>query len=140
CSFTAMPDSPARNLQHLHELEEHNRRYYDEAAPAITDQEYDALFRELQALEEAHPDLITPDSPTRRVGEKATAGFKQVRHAVPMLSLDNLFAKEGIDGLRKWITSVEKMLPGETLEWHVEPKIDGLAINVRYEDGLLKTG
>jgi DNA ligase (NAD+) len=135
-----MPDSPARLTQLRHELEEHNRRYYDEAAPAISDQEYDALFRELQALEAAHPELITPDSPTQRVGEKATAGFKQVRHAVPMLSLDNLFAKEGIEGLRKWMTSVEKALPGETLEWHVEPKIDGLAVSLRYENGLLKTG
>src|ERR1700755_3041095 len=110
-----MPDFRARTAWLRQELEEHNRRYYDEAAPTISDQDYDALFRELQALEAAHPELITPDSPTQRVGEKATAGFKQVRHAVPMLSLDNLFAKEGIDGLRKWITSVEKLLPGETL-------------------------
>src|SRR5687767_6317301 len=135
-----MPDSRVRISQLRQELEEHNRRYYDDAAPTISDQDYDALFRELQALEAAHPELITPDSPTQRVGEKATAGFKQVRHAVPMLSLDNLFAKEGIEGLRKWITSVEKLLPGETLEWHVEPKVDGLAINLRYEDGLLKVG
>src|SRR6185295_5016106 len=135
-----MPDSPARISQLRRELEEHNRRYYDEAAPAISDQAYDALFRELQALEAAHPELITPDSPTQRVGEKATAGFKQVRHAVPMLSLDNLFAKDGFEALRKWIVSVEKLLPRETLEWHVEPKIDGVAISLRYEDGLFKTG
>ena len=135
-----MPEASARIAQLRQELEEHNRRYYDQATPSISDQEYDALFRELQALEAAHPELITPDSPTQRVGEKATAGFKQVRHAVPMLSLDNLFAKDGIEALRKWIVSVEKMLPGEKLEWHVEPKIDGLAINLRYEDGLFKTG
>jgi DNA ligase (NAD+) len=135
-----MVDSSARIIQLRRELEEHNRRYYDEAAPAISDQEYDALFRELQALEAAHPELITPDSPTQRVGGKATAGFKQVRHAVPMLSLDNLFAKDGFEALRKWIASVEKLLPGEELEWHVEPKIDGVAINLRYEDGLLKSG
>src|ERR1700749_17814 len=120
-----MPTASARIHQLRQELEDHNRRYYEEAAPTISDQEYDALFRELQALEAAHPDLIPPDSPTQRVGEKATAGFKQVRHAVPMLSLDNLFAKEGIEALRKWIVSVEKLLPGATLEWHVEPKIDG---------------
>jgi DNA ligase (NAD+) len=135
-----MPDFPARILQLRQELEEHNRRYYDEAAPAISDQEYDALFRELQALEAAYPELITQDSPTQRVGEKATAGFKQVRHAVPMLSLDNLFAKDGFEALRKWIASVEKLLPGEALEWHVEPKIDGLAVSLRYEDGFFKTG
>ncbi len=135
-----MADSSARIQQLRRELEEHNRRYYDEAAPAISDQEYDALFRELQALETAHPELITPDSPTRRVGEKATAGFKQVRHAVPMLSLDNLFAKDGFEALRKWIASAEKLLPGELLEWHVEPKIDGVAVSLRYENGLFKTG
>src|SRR6187402_2877603 len=130
-----MPDISARAARLRQELEEHNRRYYDEAAPTVSDAEYDALFRELRALEDEHPELITPDSPTRRVGGKATAGFKQVRHAVPMLSLDNLFAKDGFEALRKWIASVEKLLPGETLEWHVEPKIDGVAISLRYEDG-----
>ena len=135
-----MPDISTRLSQLRRELEEHNRRYYDEAAPAISDAEYDALFREVQALEAAHPELITPDSPTRRVGGKATAGFKTVRHAVPMLSLDNLFAKDGAEALQKWIASVEKLLPGEPLEWLVEPKIDGLAINLRYEDGLFTTG
>jgi DNA ligase (NAD+) len=133
--------TPAQRIARLRdEIEEHNRRYYDEARPTVSDAEYDALLRELKALEDAQPELITPDSPTRRVGEKATAGFRQVRHAVPMLSLDNLFAKDGFEALRKWIASVEKLLPGETLEWHVEPKIDGLAVSVRYEDGLLKTG
>jgi DNA ligase (NAD+) len=122
------------------ELEEHNRRYYDEAQPTISDQDYDALYRELVALEVAHPDLITPDSPTQRVGGKASTGFRSVRHAAPMLSLDNLFAKDGFEALRKWIVSVEKLLPGETLEWLVEPKIDGVAVSLRYEDGLLKTG
>ena len=135
-----MPDISARLARLRRELEEHNRRYYDDAAPTVSDAAYDALFRELRDLEDAHPELITPDSPTRRVGEKATAGFKTVRHAVPMLSLDNLFAKDGIDALRKWIVSVEKLLPGEPLEWLVEPKIDGLAVNLRYEDGLLKSG
>jgi len=135
-----MPDISAHLARLRRELEDHNRRYYDEAAPAISDQEYDALFREVQALEAAHPALITPDSPTRRVGGKATSGFKSVRHAVPMLSLDNLFAKDGAEALSKWITSVEKLLPGEPLEWLVEPKIDGLAVCLRYEDGLLKSG
>ena len=135
-----MPDISARLTQLRKELEEHNYRYYDKSAPTISDQEYDALFRELRDLEDAHPQLITPDSPTRRVGEKATSGFPTVQHAIPMLSLDNLFAKEGIEGLRKWISSVEKLLPGESLSWLVEPKIDGLAVNLRYENGILKTG
>ncbi len=135
-----MPDISARLARLRRELEAHNRRYYDEAAPTVSDADYDALFRELRDLEDAHPELITPDSPTRRVGEKATAGFKSVRHAVPMLSLDNLFAKDGVEALRKWIASVEKLLPGEPLAWLVEPKIDGLAVNLRYEDGVLKSG
>ena len=122
------------------EIEEHDRRYYVDARPTIGDQEYDALFRELRGLEAANPDLVTPDSPTQRVGGKATAGFAQVRHAVPMLSLDNLFAKEGLEGLRKWIVSVEKLLPDETLEWLVEPKVDGLAVSLRYEHGRLVSG
>ena len=130
----------ARIDQLRQQIEEHNRRYYDEAAPTVSDAEYDALFRELRELETAHPDLVAPDSPTQRVGGKATAGFKQVRHVVPMLSLDNLFAKDGFEALRKWIVSVEKLLPGETLAWHVEPKIDGVAVSLRYEHGLFKTG
>ncbi len=135
-----MPDISALLVQLRQQLEEHNRRYYDEAAPAISDAEYDALFRELRELEDAHPELITSDSPTRRVGGKATAGFQQVRHAVRMLSLDNLFAKDGFEALRKWIASVEKLLPGEVPEWHVEPKIDGVAISLRYEGGSFTTG
>ncbi|HSI13825.1 MAG TPA: NAD-dependent DNA ligase LigA [Chthoniobacter sp.] len=135
-----MPNVPTRIAQLRQQLEEHNRRYYDEATPTISDAEYDALFRELRDLEDAHPELITPDSPTRRVGEKATAGFKQVQHAVPMLSLDNLFAKEGFETLRKWIGSVEKLVPGEKLEWFVEPKVDGLAVSLLYENGIFTRG
>ena len=94
-----MPKPQARIDQLRQQIEEHNRLYYDEATPSISDAEYDALFRELRELEAAHPELITPDSPTQRVGGKATAGFKQVRHAIPMLSLDNLFAKDGFEKL-----------------------------------------
>ena len=135
-----MPTSHERLAQLRQEIEDHDRRYYVDARPTIGDQEYDALFRELRDLEAAHPELITPDSPTQRVGGKATDGFAQVRHAVPMLSLDNLFAKEGLDGLKKWITTVEKLLPSEPLEWLVEPKVDGLAVSLRYEDGRLVSG
>ena len=135
-----MPTPQKRISQLRAEIEEHNRRYYDQAQPTISDQDYDALYRELVALEEAHPEWITPDSPTQRVGGKPSTGFRSVRHAAPMLSLDNLFAKDGFEALRKWIVSVEKLLPGEPLEWLVEPKIDGVAVSLRYEDGLLKTG
>jgi DNA ligase (NAD+) len=135
-----MLDFNARIAQLRREIEAHDRRYYVDARPTIADAEYDALFRELRDLEEAHPESITPDSPTQRVGGKPHTGFRQVRHAVPMLSLDNLFAKEGIDGLRKFVTSVEKLVPGEPLEWLVEPKVDGVAINLRYEHGVFVTG
>jgi len=135
-----MPAPKVRIAQLRQEIEEHDRRYYVEARPTVTDAEYDKLFRELRELEEANPELITPDSPTQRVGEKASAGFQQVRHAVPMLSLDNLFAKDGLEGLKKFVTSVEKAVPGEPLEWLVEPKVDGLAMSLRYEDGAFVLG
>ena len=136
-----MPDdAPARISSLRREIEEHNRRYYEAARPSISDAAYDALFRELRELEEAHPELLAPDSPTLRVGGKPATGFATVQHAVPMLSLDNLFAKDGIDGLKKFVASVERAIPGEPLEWLVEPKVDGLAVSLRYEDGLLTVG
>ena len=122
------------------EIERHNALYYDQARPEISDQQFDALFRELRDLEEKHPEIATADSPTQRVGGKASQGFAQVRHAMPMLSLENLFAKEGLDGLRKFTSSVAKAVPGEPLDWLVEPKVDGVAISLRYERGVLATG
>ncbi len=136
-----MPAIPERIAQLRSEIEEHNRRYYEDAAPTVSDAEYDALMVELRELETAHPELATPDSPTQRVGGKAVGGFPSVRHAVPMLSLDNLFAKrDGPDGVRKWVASVERLLPGETLTWLVEPKVDGVAMSLRYEDGVFIRG
>jgi DNA ligase (NAD+) len=122
------------------EIEAHDRRYYVEARPVVSDQDYDALFRELRGLEERYPELVTADSPTQRVGGKPIEGFKQIRHSQPMLSLDNLFAKEGFEALQKWIVSVEKLVPGQQLEWLVEPKIDGVAVSLRYENGKFVTG
>ena len=135
-----MPEISTKIARLRQELEEHNRRYYEQAAPTVSDAEYDALFRELRDLEDAHPEFQSPDSPTQRVGGKALEGFAKITHRVPMLSLDNLFAKEGIEGLRKFIVSVEKLLPGEPLEWLVEPKIDGVAVSLRYENGRLVSG
>jgi DNA ligase (NAD+) len=134
--------SPAKRISQLRaEILEHDRRYYIEAAPSISDRDYDALFRELRELEEAHPELLTPDSPTQRVGGKPLEGFRQVAHRVPMLSLDNLYAdKDGPAAVAKWIQSVEKLLPGERLEWLLEPKVDGVAVSLRYEDGVLAMG
>jgi DNA ligase (NAD+) len=134
-------EEPSRRAEWLrNQIERHNRLYYDQARPEISDQEYDVLFRELRDLEEKYPDIATADSPTRRVGGKPSKGFAQVRHGIPMLSLDNLFAKEGLEGLRKFVTSVARSLPGESLEWLVEPKIDGVAISLRYENGVLVIG
>lgn len=134
-------EDPKCRAQRLRkEIERHSRLYYDEAAPEISDQEFDVLFRELRELEEKHPELATPDSPTQRVGGSPSQGFSQVRHVQPMLSLDNLFAKDGLDGLRKFVASVARSVPGEALEWLVEPKVDGVAISLRYEHGSLVSG
>ncbi|HET7237510.1 MAG TPA: hypothetical protein VFI76_00675, partial [Terrimicrobiaceae bacterium] len=134
-------EGPAERAEWLRrEIERHNALYYERARPEISDQEFDALFRELRDLEAKHPELRTEDSPTQRIGGRPGQGFSQIRHAVPMLSLDNLFAKEGLDGLRKFVHSVSRALPGEILDWLVEPKVDGVAINLRYEQGVLVTG
>jgi DNA ligase (NAD+) len=127
-----------RALQLRAEIRAHDERYYQEAAPTVSDREYDLLLRELRELEAAHPHLATPDSPTQRVGGKPLEGFQQVAHRVPMLSLDNLFAdKDGPAAVAKWIQSVEKLLPGRQLDWLLEPKVDGVAVTLRYQDGRL---
>ncbi len=141
-----MPDVAARIQTLRTEIEEHNRRYYEEAAPTVSDAEYDRLLRELSDLEEAHPEFATPDSPTRRVGGKPVTGFASVRHGVPMLSLDNVFARDGAEAVQKFVTSVQNelrkkdALPDEPLAWLVEPKIDGVAMSLRYEKGIFVRG
>jgi DNA ligase (NAD+) len=123
------------------EIEEHNIRYYVYDQPTISDEEYDALMRELQDIEAAHPELVTPDSPTQRVGAAPQAEFGSVRHAVPMLSLSNGFSPEEVEAFDKRVgdTLREAGLvgEGEPVEYFCEVKFDGLAINLRYEDGLL---
>ena len=125
--------SRARELRR--EIARHDRLYYEEAAPEITDREYDALLRELRDLEEAHPELRTPDSPTQRVAGKPLEGFEQVRHRVPMQSLDNTYSLEEAD---EFMARVERLLPGIKLAWTIEPKVDGVAISLTYRDGLLE--
>ena len=125
-------------------IRDHDRQYYVEATPSISDRDYDRLLEQLKQLEAAHPDLITPDSPTQRVGGKPIEGFPKVSHAVPMLSIDNTYDTES---LRKWSqrccdtlgdhVNSEGRLPGGFL---AEPKIDGVAINLRYEGGQLVLG
>jgi len=117
------------------ELERHNYLYYVKDSPEITDAEYDALFRELQAIEAEYPDLVTPDSPTQRVGAKPAEEFKHIRHRVPMLSLQNAM-DEG--ELREFDARVSRLLgTRDPIEYVCEPKFDGLSAELVYEDGVL---
>ncbi len=132
-----MPSSKfsSRAAELRQEIARHDRLYYEEAAPEITDREYDVLLRELRDLEDAHPELRTPDSPTRRVGGRPLEGFTQVRHRVPMQSLDNTYSLEEAGA---FLARVEKLLPGIPLRWTIEPKVDGVALSLTYRDGLLE--
>ncbi|MEI7553764.1 NAD-dependent DNA ligase LigA [Candidatus Chlorohelix sp.] len=120
----------------LHQLDYHNYRYYVLDDPIVSDAEYDALYRELKQIEESHPELISEDSPTRRVGTStAQTDFAKVRHPYPMLSLSNVFSMED---LVRWDTAARKFFPGKVaFEYVVEPKIDGLSVALTYEDGVL---
>ena len=117
-------------------INEHNYRYYVLDNPAISDAEYDRLFRELQQLEKQHPELVTPDSPTQRVGAKAAEGFAEVRHDIPMLSLDNAFDEEEMCSFDR---RVRERLEEQHIDYMAEPKLDGLAISILYENGSLMT-
>lgn len=113
-------------------IDKHNRLYYQEAKPEISDYEFDQLMKELEELEAAHPELQTPDSPTRRVGGAPLEGFETVEHSVPMLSIDNTYNEEE---LRKFHDRVVKGLGGERPRYVVELKLDGVAMSLRYENG-----
>ncbi|MHB1040825.1 MAG: DNA ligase LigA-related protein, partial [Desulfobacteria bacterium] len=133
--------SPKGRVEELRRLiRYHNDRYYRDDAPEITDAEYDALFRELQRLEEAHPELSDPDSPTRRVGAEPVAAFGTVVRDVPMLSLQNAFSEED---LHEFDARVRRFLSGRGVladaidrsGYVAEVKIDGLAVELTYEGG-----
>ncbi|HEV2769402.1 MAG TPA: NAD-dependent DNA ligase LigA [Solirubrobacteraceae bacterium] len=132
-----------RRAAHLREeLREHGHRYYVLDDPVIGDEEYDALLDELRGLEAAHPELVTPDSPTQRVGGEPVSALAKVTHAQPMLSLGNA---RNAEELRAWVERMRSHLAREGIEdpafrFVCEPKIDGLAISLRYEDGLLAYG
>ena len=129
------PDKPAERAAWLRaELERANYAYYVLDQPELPDAEYDRMFRELQDIESAQPDLITPDSPTQRVGGEAASGFSPVVHAVPMLSLNNGFADEDVVAFDKRVSDV---LDRTEVEYACELKFDGLAIALRYENGHL---
>ena len=116
------------------ELEGHNRLYHLEAKPEISDLEFDALLKELETLESEYPELRSPDSPTQRVGGEPSEGFETVQHAIPMLSIDNTYNAEE---LRAFDERVRKGLKDEPPRYVVEAKIDGVAVSLRYEKGLL---
>ncbi|MFZ4766001.1 MAG: NAD-dependent DNA ligase LigA [Roseimicrobium sp.] len=116
------------------EIERHNQLYYQHAQPEITDAQFDALLRELQDLEASYPDLVTPHSPTQRVGGAPLEGFSQITHRVPMMSLDNTYS-EG--EMREFVQRLQKGLGRERVLCTVEPKVDGVAVAVRYEGGVL---
>jgi DNA ligase (NAD+) len=130
--------SPADRAAFLRsELERHNRLYYQHATPEISDPAFDALLRELQEIERAHPDLLAPDSPTQRVGGAPIEGFVQIPHRVPMMSLDNTYSEAE---LRDFYAKLQKGLAMDNIPCVLEPKVDGVAVSVRYENGVLKHG
>lgn len=133
--------TPAERLTVLRDrIRHHERLYYERDAPEISDAEFDALMRELQALEAAHPELVTDDSPTRRVGGRPVEGFETVEHLAPMLSLDNAYSDEELrafdDRVRRGLGAAE----GQALAYVAELKIDGLSIALTYVDGILTRG
>ncbi|MFQ5806334.1 MAG: NAD-dependent DNA ligase LigA, partial [Phycisphaerae bacterium] len=119
------------------EIRRHDKLYWVENKPEISDEAYDRLVRELRELEGQFADLITPDSPTQRVGERPLEGFEHVRHALPMLSIDNTYSA---DELREFDGRVQRALGGAAYEYVVDPKIDGVAVTLRYEAGRLVLG
>lgn len=134
-----MPDNSTEHIieQLRAKLDYHNHRYYILNDPVISDSEYDSMFRELINLETANPKLITPESPTQRVGTRAISGFAEVEHQQPMLSLGNVFNKEE---LKSWFDRTEQTLEGNRFRLASELKIDGLAVALHYENGTLVRG
>jgi DNA ligase (NAD+) len=131
-----MSKSVRDRIEHLRrELARHNRLYYVEAAPQISDLEFDGLLKELERLEAEHPEYDSPDSPTKKVGGEPIAGFRSVQHRVPMLSIDNVYEEEA---LRDFDERLCKRLGVDALTYTVEYKIDGVAMALVYEDGLLQ--
>jgi len=136
-SRVTQAEAKKRHAQLVEEIRRHDRAYYVLAQPKISDRDYDRLYHELLDLEKEFPGLTTPDSPSQRVGGEPLKEFKPVRHAVPMMSLENTYSQEE---LRDFVKRVQKLLPDEKLEWVVEPKVDGVAVSLRYEDGQFIVG
>src|SRR5580700_7065715 len=121
------------------ELEAHDRRYYQDDAPDVTDAEYDALRQRFNAIEKRFPEFVSAASPSQKVGAAPSGRFKKVRHAIPMLSLDNAFAEEDVVDFVGRIRRFLKLAENERIDFSAEPKIDGLSMSLRYEDGELIT-
>lgn len=133
-----MPQHDKQRIEALRQqIREHDHKYYVEGKPEITDLEYDRLMQELQQREAAHPEWITADSPTQRVGDAPVAGLVSVAHRLPMLSIDNTYNREE---LLEYGQRVAKALPNEPIEWVVELKVDGVAVSLVYEQGQLIRG
>ena len=139
-------DPQARAVDLRAHIEQANYRYHVLDDPEITDAEYDRLMRALEVLEAAHPELATPHSPTRKVGARAQGGFAEVRHAIPMLSLSNAFGQDGDEDRARFrevadfVRRIEQTLDRAKPVFSVEPKLDGLAISLRYEHGVFVQG
>ncbi len=121
------------------ELEAHDRRYYQDDAPSVTDAEYDALRQRFNAIEKRFPEFVDAASPSQKVGAAPSGRFKKVRHAIPMLSLDNAFAEEDVVDFVGRIRRFLKLTEDDPIDFSAEPKIDGLSMSLRYEDGELVT-
>ncbi|MGA2253324.1 MAG: NAD-dependent DNA ligase LigA [Thermoguttaceae bacterium] len=119
------------------QIHHHDYKYYVEAAAEISDRDYDKLLERLKQLEAAHPELIAPDSPTQRIGDQPVSELPQVEHRVPMLSIENTYS---LDELKNFGARTARLLAGEAVEWVVELKVDGVAVSLVYEDGLLVQG
>ena len=126
-----------RHQSIANEIRQHDHAYYVLAKPQISDREYDKLNRELLDLETQFPELVTPASPSQRVGGKPLAEFRPVSHGQPMMSLDNTYSLEDV---KDFVQRVQRILPGISLEWVLEPKIDGVAVSLRYEHGIFALG
>src|SRR5213594_4726321 len=132
-----LSEAKSRHTRLVEEIRRHDHAYYVLAQPTISDNEYDRIYRQLADLEKEFPQLVTPDSPTQRVGGEPLKAFKPVQHVKPMLSLDNTYSQQE---LREFVNRVQRLLPKEELDWMVEPKVDGVAINLRYEKGVFTCG
>jgi len=136
----AMEEAAAELERLAGEISEHDRRYYQEDAPSVSDAEYDALRQRNAAIEARFPDLLRPDSPSRRVGAAPAEKFAKVRHKLAMLSLDNAFARDDLEGFLDQIRRFLRLDPAAETMFTAEPKIDGLSVSLRYENGRFVQG